>query len=474
MLTKTKLLLYLSCPYEFWMLHHRSANLPKTRLSADQEYFIKQGYQVQTFAEKLFTNEDGIDLQHEVIVDGLKVKADILLKQYIGNHLLEVKSTSKIRENGQLKETLLYDLAFQKYVFELSGISIAKTSFVFVNKHYIYPGGEIQIEDFLIVEDVTEEINAAIPKVIEYIQAAKQLAQEKSIPNWNELDFCTNKFNCSFVQHFHGHRIPEFSVFQLPRIHKSKLSPLLLNGIWNVMDITKEYALTPAQELHVQTAQSGQSYINLPQIQKMLSELEYPLYFLDYEAINPAIPVAVGTQPYKHMVFQYSLHIIESPKSEPIHKDFLATQKEYPARDLVKALAKDISTAKGSVIVWNKGFEKGRNNDLAVRFPIYADFLQDVNNRIFDLMLIFSQHHYVDKGFKGSASIKQVLPILAPELDYNQLDISQGMQAAVMWIKSFDPQLSTTERLKIRSDLRAYCQMDTWAMVRIWEELSQL
>lgn len=475
MLTKTNFLLYCACPYEFWMLHQRAASLPQRGLSADEQYIIDQGYEVQALADQLFEKQAGVDFQKEVIVGGLQVKADIFIESPKGNQLIEVKSVSGIREKkGQLKERLKLDLAFQKYVFERAGIPIAHAAFVYVNRDYVYPGGTIQVEDFLKIEEVTEEINAAIPELLPSIEAAQKLMHQKEVPYWDEQSFCGDKLNCSFVRHFYEHRIPAFSIFQLPNLQGKRRSNLLEAGIWDVMEIADNYPLTEKQQLHRQAVQSGQVQINPGAIQQMLGQLRYPLYFLDYEAINPAVPIAQGTSPYRHITFQYSLHIIEAEGQAPIHKDYLANQQEFPSKGLVESLARDIKRDQGTVIVWNQTFEKKRNEDLAERFPDYADFFYQVNERVFDLMFVFSKAHYVHHGFGGSASIKRVLPILAPELDYQQLDISQGMQAAVMWMQSFSDQYTDAARQKVRKDLKAYCKMDTWAMLRIWEELCKL
>ena len=93
---------------------------------------------------------------------------------------------------------------------------------------------------------------------------------------------------------------------------------------------------------------------------------------------------------------------------------------------------------------------------------------------MFDLMTIFSKNYYVDARFKGSASIKNVLPVIVPELTYKALGIQKGDQAVERWEKMIFGDIHPDEKKEIENDLLEYCKLDTLAMVRIWEFLINL
>ena len=208
--------------------------------------------------------------------------------------------------------------------------------------------------------------------------------------------------------------------------------------------------------------------IDTEAINDFLGQLEYPLYFLDYETINPAIPLFNQTKPYEQIPFQYSLHVMESKDGDCVHMDFLHSEKSNPIPSLLKNLKEAIGP-KGTVIVWNQSFEKGRNVFMGEFCPEYKDFLNSVNERIFDLMVIF-QKHYLDYRFKGSASIKNVLPVLVPDLRYSDLVIQHGGMA-IDGILDLVHDDGSFDRQTLISDLKAYCEQDTLAMVRIFEYL---
>jgi hypothetical protein len=164
---------------------------------------------------------------------------------------------------------------------------------------------------------------------------------------------------------------------------------------------------------------------------------------------------------------------MESPGDPPRHYECLITQKQDPAPLIVPHLLEHIRGT-GSVIVWNQSFEAGRNEDLARHCPEYARTLLAINDRLFDLMKIFKDGHYVDARFHGSASLKAVLPALCPELDYATLEISQGEEAMLTWWWLQQAEMDPAEQAKIEADLLAYCERDTYAMVAVFNLLDKL
>ena len=132
----------------------------------------------------------------------------------------------------------------------------------------------------------------------------------------------------------------------------------------------------------------------------------------------------------------------------------------------------------GSVVVWYKNYECSRNAELAELCPELAEQLHGINARVFDLMELFSEGLYVDYRFKGSASIKKVLPVLCPELSYKELEIGEGTKAMLAWHEmvygGVDGETTPQNKERIRRNLLTYCKLDTWAMVEIWRKLKEL
>lgn len=213
--------------------------------------------------------------------------------------------------------------------------------------------------------------------------------------------------------------------------------------------------------------------INEENIKKELDGLMYPLYFFDYEAFGPAIPAFNGYGPYKHIPFQFSLHILRSPDAPLEHIEFLHDNLSDPSEEVVKLLKKHVPPG-GTVIAWYKHFEKMVCKEIGTRLPEHAVYFEDFTSRIYDLMDIFHDQHYVHHGFKGKSSIKKVLPTLAAELRYDGLGIKEGGQAADAWWRMVAAGTSPEEKAQIAHDLKVYCGLDTYAMYAIWHHLQEI
>jgi hypothetical protein len=153
--------------------------------------------------------------------------------------------------------------------------------------------------------------------------------------------------------------------------------------------------------------------------------------------------------------------------------DFLYTESGDPSRAFVESMQKQIGPI-GSVIVWHKDFECGRNKELGQRIPESKSFFDDLEKRIFDLEIIFKKQYHVHKDYKGSSSIKKVLPVLVPHLKYDGLAIKEGGTAAQKWNELITGALSQDEKDLIVENLRTYCKLDTYAMYAIWKALYSL
>ena len=265
--------------------------------------------------------------------------------------------------------------------------------------------------------------------------------------------------------------IPEYSVYDVSRMQGKKLAELVDSEIFNIKDIPDDFILTANQQAQVDVEKRGALHIDQGAIQQSLSELEFPLYFLDYESVNPAIPLVDGVRPHQQMVFQYSLHILDTPDGELRHTEHLCREAGSTALEtLAFQMREDIGDT-GSVIVWNKVFERDRNKELAELFPKYADFYESLNARIYDLMDVFTKNNYVHPGFLGKCSIKYILPVLVPELSYKDLAIGKGDIASIRWYEIATNE-DTNEADQVFADLLAYCELDTLAMVKIYEHLT--
>ena len=221
--------------------------------------------------------------------------------------------------------------------------------------------------------------------------------------------------------------------------------------------------------------QDLESHVNREGIKEFLDTLWYPLYFLDFETTQSIIPEFVGTKPYAQIPFQYSLHYIEREGGELHHKEFLAVSGENPLRGISERLCEDIPED-ACVIVFNKRFERGRLGELASYFPDLSKHLNKIKGNIRDLMIPFRKGYYYNRKMEGSHSIKKVLPAIFPDdpsMDYHNLEgVHNGGEAMDLFPKIKD--LPEEEQIIARKNLLKYCELDTYATVKIWQELTRV
>ena len=389
-------------------------------------------------------------------------------------HIYEVKSSKFIGKDHKQKgkrdkrEGFLYDLGFQVFAARESGIDVSKAFLVSVYGEYVRDG-ELDLEELLVFEDVTEEIETLQPLIEVHIGNAFKVLESK--PEVDLENLCGNQLKCEFLRYaiedFLGRTIKE-----IPAVSGKKYTGLLDQGILDIHDVPKDYDLTENQRGYVNMVQAGEIVFDSEAIQGWIDRLEYPLYFLDYESVNPAIPEFDGVKSYEQITFQYSLHIEETPESEVSHEEFLSDGVDSVSKSVAQHLSERIGE-KGSIVVWSKSFEVGRNKDMARWFPEFAEFFEDLNSRMVDLRDIFSKRLYFDPTYAGD-SIKSVLPKLVPGMSYDEMDIGGGALASARWFEDVYRGDDEEKKVATMKSLREYCKMDTLAMVRILEALDSL
>jgi hypothetical protein len=485
MLTKTDFLRYLECPIHLWLHKHQPHHVGSHVINPQLKWVFEQGNMVEAQARRMFPDGKLVKghseaskaqtdkliatgattiFQATAIDDGIMAMADIFRynKKTKCWDIFEVKSATDV------KEGYAYDVCFQRIAFRKAGYKVGRLTLVHVNGEYV-KNGEIDPKKFLILQDITEQADAIEETVEQGISAALALITHSELPPRDQVTCTCTPKHCPCVQ-FCYPDLPEYSIFNLTYIHVKKAQDLYAAGIRIITDLPEDFPLTEAQSCQMQCARTGKPIVAVADIQSALSDLKYPIHFFDYETFFPAIPLFDGYKPYQQMVFQYSLHTLKSPDGELEHKEHLAMELVDPAPKILAALAEHMCV-KGTVVVWNKSFEMNRNKEMAESQPKFAKLLHSINDRVFDLMEIFRKHFYVHPDFRGSCSIKDILPVLVPQLSYKTLTIQEGGTASLTWYRMLTDGRNEEEKHKTCADLLAYCKLDTLAMVEIYRSL---
>lgn len=396
---------------------------------------------------------------------------DILKNLSDGVEIYEVKSSTEI------KDVYLDDISYQYFVLANCGLNVKKASIVYINNEYVR-GEELELDKLFRIEDVTaivcekqEEIKSNLDMINDFMENHGPLREPSS-----RIDMhCFNPYECEFWDYC-TRDLPRPNVFDIHGMWKSKKIEKYQEGRVSFEDLENEKLNWKYLEQIDFELNDRKPKINGQAIREILDTLKYPLYFIDYETCQHAVPEFVGTKPYQQIPFQYSLHIIREEGGPLEHKEFLA---EVGDDNMIRTFAESMiwdMPDDGSVIVYNKGFESSRNREIGKMYPDLESEMERINANIVDLMVPFKNRDYYTRQMKGSYSIKYVLPALYPddpELDYHNLPVvHNGGEASDAFLSLKDK--SIEEQAEIRDGLLEYCKLDTLAMVKLWEKFKEV
>lgn len=482
-LSKSNYINGLQCRKYLWHLFNAKEEIPETDKA--RQAIFEQGRMVGDYAKKLFPN--GIEIpfsKTETIKESLEAlkkrvpvfeaslaynncyaRADILEPAGKDSwNIIEVKSSTGLKDEN------LFDMGFQYYVYTGAGLKINKCHLMHLNKKYVRKG-EIDIEKLFEKTDVTLEVKAKYSRM-----AARNAADMmKSItadrcPEPGIGGHCDKPYECPLKEKCRSF-LPKRNVFLLYRSRKLPFA-LIKAGIMELRDIPQnKFKLDKNQKIQIDCEKREQPHTDRKEIMKFLDSLEYPVYFMDFETFQTAIPLFDGAGPYDNIPFQFSVHAVEKAGAEPKHYSFLADGKGDPRPEFVARL-KNVMGTGGSVVAFNAVFEMGRLKECAKAFPEYAEWAGSIAERMKDLLKPFRTFAYYHPGQNGSCSLKKVLPILTGK-SYSDMEIGDGGTAGREYFRvTFGEEAADADdRARVRRLLEEYCGLDTLGMVEIVESL---
>ena len=401
--------------------------------------------------------------------DGLYCAVDILKKNGDGWDIYEVKSSTG------LKDIYNADVAYQRYLLEHCGVNISNTYVVTINNQYVR-GATLDISELFAINDVTSAVLKEMEKVPAILEKAQEILACSDEPDVKLGSYCNKPYECTFFKYC-TRDFPEQSVFNLNGIRFSKAIDLYNQGILDYETALKSGCITNEKNVRQMDyyLNNRPDYIDKDGIKNFLDTLSYPIYFLDFETMRHAIPPFEGTKPNQQIPFQYSLHYIEYEGGPVHHKEFLAESGTNPLRAVAEQLCKDIPLDVCTTAYY-KHFECDRIGEMAAMFPDLAEHLLNIKENIKDFLDPFRGGLYYNKAMGGSFSIKSVLPALFPgdpKLDYHSLDqVHNGGEAMTIFPKICKMPLE--DQKTARENLLKYCELDTFAMVKIFEKLKEV
>lgn len=482
LLSKTKYITGLQCPRLIWTQFHEPEKIPET--DPVTQHIFDQGHLVGELAKKLFPG--GIDISTEDFMGNISNTIDLLKNRkplfeagiLTGNlysrvdilcptgeeewDIVEVKSSTSV------KGVHIDDVAYQRYCCTQSGLNIRKCYLALINNQYVRDG-EIDPEGLFNLHDITDDVLAISDDIPNQVEEMFEVIDRETCPEMIIGPHCRDPYECPLEECWE--HLQEGNVFTLYYSGKKSFD-LYDRGIVSIKDIPSDYKLSEKQAIQKESLVTGETHLDKEAIKGFLASLAYPLYYMDFETINPAVPLFDDTRPYQHTPFQFSVHVVRDAHSNPEHYSFLTEGTQDPRPRLLEELQKILGDS-GSIIAYNKGFEEGILKNLGKALPEYESWVTQILSRMVDLLTPFRNFDYYHPSQKGSASLKAVLPTVTGK-GYDNLDIADGKLASILFEKVTYSEVSDKERNKVRSDLEKYCALDTEGMIWIVDKLNDL
>ena len=420
--------------------------------------------------KKLLEGKPNVIAEASFIYDNNFCSVDILKNDSDGVEIYEVKSSA------HLKDIYLDDVAYQYFVLSNLGLNVKRACIVYINNEYVR-GKELDIGQLFKIEDLTEvvlEKQDEIRDNIEMLTGYMEVHNGNNEPVKDLGIYCLETPKCDFWEYC-TRDLPKPNVFDIAGMRKFKKFENYYGGKVSFEDLKNEKLNKKYMEQIDFELNDRDPKIEKEAIKDFLNRLKYPLYFIDYESCKFAIPELEGTKPYQQIPFQYSLHIIKEEGAPVEHKEYLA---EGIDDDMIRNFAESMigdMPEDGSVIVYHKSFESGRNKEIGEMYPDLKEEMEKFNRNMVDLEEPFKKRNYYVKEMGGYSTIKKVLPALFPddpEMNYGNLPlIHNGYDASKAFPSLKDK--APEEWEEIRKALLKYCGLDTFAMVKIWEKFRE-
>ena len=485
-LSKSKLISAWQCPRRLYL---EKFHPDLAEVTDSMEALFAMGHEVGAVAQALYGTPESVEIPFDrrmsrmveatsKLIDGgarfpifegtfeyddILIRADVLIPDGNSWRLVEVKASTSVKDHYVL------DCAIQEWVLRNAGIPVKSIALAHINNQFVYQG-DGNYEGLLVEHDLTEEIVHIDPRVEDLVATARAAIAD-GIPNVTVGVHCSKPYDCAF-QDYCWPTDAEYPVAGL-RGSKAKLGQYVAAGCRDIRDVPVEEITADTQlRIHHVTCEGVPEVLD--GARAILSELDYPRYYLDFETIGPAIPIWAGTRPYEAIPVQWSCHIDDGTGDGHYenmrHEEFLDLSGQPPMRSLAEQLIECLGDA-GPVLMYTN-YEEGVIRNLARMFPDLKPALDRIVDRLFDLHPVVKEHYY-HPDMLGSWSIKAVLPTINPDMDYKKLEgIREGTAASNGFLEAINPDTDMVKKLELEEQLRRYCRFDTEAMVEITRFLS--
>lgn len=527
-LSKSALIAGLQCPARLWGQKNHPQYAVKTAVGIKEQGTLVGKAAQQAFpdgvlidipsyhreeavaATKVAMNDPKVSVIFEAAFYylGLIVRVDVLIRKDSGWSSVTCPSdygdyvVGEVKASTQVKKHHIWDASFQAFVMRREGINVTDVTVMHLDRHgrdteitcdvraYVdartYANrGDGYVWDGAMNADGTPKYNFAqmfvcVPieplpdsQLIAVVNPLLVILGQPTAPKVTVGAHCSKPYDCEFKEHCYK-GIPTDDLAYMPNatLGAGRWAPVATlrdQGINSIRDIdSSKFEFKYREKIdRVQKAFTlGGVVVDSKLFREQVSKLVYPFNFCDYETVSYALPNLANTKPWDAIAMQLSNDRYEADGTVT-HQEFLAeADGSDPRVPFIEALLAAVGT-EGTIITYSMYEFTNVNEPLAQQYPQYAERLRALKDRAWDLCAVVRSTTYHPE-FRGSFSIKDVLPALVPDMSYEGMAIANGLAVAPAWDRLLhDKSMTPAERSELRTNLLDYCGQDTMAMVRV-------
>jgi hypothetical protein len=398
-----------------------------------------------------------------VIADSTLIFPDILERVDGGFALIEVKSKTSVSEQKHIP-----DVAIQAHVLRAAGIPIVRCEVMHLNRDCVYP----DLSNLFARQDVTAMVEARLETIRTEMRDQLITARLPVVPNVETGPHCKRPDPCPFIDRCWP-VAPSDHISTLYRVTEKMLAEFEASGWQSIRDLPDDVQLSAIAARQRRALREGNRVVERETLLEAMKTLAYPVAHIDFETIQPAIPIWNGCRPYDQIPVQLSCHLVNADQTET-HTQWLFDGRGDPRPGMANAIL-DACKSAATVTAYSAQFERGCIEIVADACPEKAPLLKGIADNLVDLQPIVRENVY-DEKFAGSFSIKKVVPALVPGLGYDDLPIAEAELASVQLARLIlsGSSIHPEERAELRQSLLEYCKRDTAAMVALSQRLTEL
>ena len=317
----------MQCPKLLWLSKHRKGDESVFALDASLEAVFERGNEVGELACELFKGGERIEWNGTSFDEKIAKTKDLIERgvRYIYEatfsfggalimvDILEVCADgslviNEVKSSTSVSPVYMDDTAFGHFVLTSLGYNVKAVNLIYLNNSYVR-GDELDLKALFVINDLSENAKEQFNNVRENIARFERILE---FPNEPECDIgmhCYEPYTCGAFEYCWA-GVAQGSVFDIGsklgvRFYKKDKFALWHSGVKNIDDI-KDISSFPAyQQIQLKAHKEKSRILNANAVREFLATLSYPLYHLDFETFQSAIPLWRGAKPYEQTPFQY-------------------------------------------------------------------------------------------------------------------------------------------------------------------------